>query len=113
MSEHTPGPWEFLEAGDTESEFNVGRALTISEGSAPHNDIANVYSCSDATVSITREQAIANAHLIAAAPNLLAIARRWAALDGSSWHVDRHARYKAELLADTGDVIAKATGAQP
>lgn len=51
--------------------------------------------------------------LIAAAPDLLAIAERWAAIDGGSWNVDRHAAEKAELVADTAAVIAKATGEQP
>jgi hypothetical protein len=69
VTEHTPGPWEFLEA------FTSDRPITIGEVNAPHNDIANVYSADDATVSITREQAIANARLIAAAPDLLAASR--------------------------------------
>jgi hypothetical protein len=51
-----------------------------------------------------------NARLIAAAPELLAIAQRWGALDGGAWHVERHAAEKAELLADTRGAIAKATG---
>jgi hypothetical protein len=53
------------------------------------------------------------ARLIAATPELLSIAERWAALDGGAWHVQRHANEKAELLADTAAVIAKATGEQP
>lgn len=51
---------------------------------------------------------VANAHLIAAAPDLLGIARRWAALDGQ-WHPDHYESEKAELLIDTNAVIAKAT----
>lgn len=38
---------------------------------------------------------------------LLDIAKRWAALDGGAWHVECHAREKAELLADTGALISK------
>lgn len=66
----TPGPWEFLELGRTEEEYNRGRALTIS-GGPNHDDIANVFSCDDASVSISRAEAVANARLIAAAPKLL------------------------------------------
>jgi len=40
--------------------------------------------------------------------DLLDIAKRWAALDGGSWHIDRHAREKTELLADTKALISKA-----
>lgn len=43
-----------------------------------------------------------------AAPDLLSIAKRWAALDGGAWHAERHAREKDELLADTRAAIAKA-----
>ena len=45
-----------------------------------------------------------------AAPELLSIARRWAALDAGAWHADRHAFEKAELLADTRAAIALAEG---
>ena len=50
------------------------------------------------------------ARLIAAAPILLSIAERWAALDGGSWHVQRNANEKAELLAETITAIAAVTG---
>lgn len=48
--------------------------------------------------------------LMIAAPDLLSIARRWAALYAGDWHAVRHANEKAELLADTRAAIAKATG---
>ena len=79
--EHTPAPWTFLEQEDTESVWNAGEPLTIC---GPANDdlanvyssddstVANVYSSDDSTVSIPRKQAIANAHLISAAPEMLA-----------------------------------------
>jgi len=53
-------------------------------------------------VSISSAMAGANA--------LLSIAKRWGALDGGSWNVDRHAREKQELLEDTRAAIAKAEG---
>lgn len=69
MVNHSPAPFEFLEEGRTEEEFNVGRPLTI--GCADHNDIAKVFSEDDAGVTTTREQAIGNARLFAASPALL------------------------------------------
>lgn len=50
----------------------------------------------------------ANARLIAAAPDLLSIARRFVALDGGAWNVARHAAEKQELLAEACAAIAKA-----
>jgi len=52
----------------------------------------------------------ANARLIAEAPKLLSIARRWVALDAGAWHPTRYAAEKKELIADTVAVIAKAEG---
>lgn len=42
---------------------------------------------------------------------LLSIARRWSAMDGGTWLVERHAREEAELLADTRAIIAKVEAA--
>ncbi|RBB99643.1 hypothetical protein C3E97_020445 [Pseudomonas sp. MWU12-2115] len=50
----------------------------------------------------------ADAKLIAAAPDLLSIAKRWSALD-CQWHPDRYESEKAELLRDTRAIVAKAT----
>lgn len=72
---HTPGPWRFLEEGDTESKYNRGKPLTVS-GGPEADDLVNVYSRDDATTTISRSEAIANAHLIAAAPDLLAELQR-------------------------------------
>ncbi|OHW57296.1 hypothetical protein ABI36_0219175 [Pseudomonas aeruginosa] len=49
------------------------------------------------------------ARLIVAAPELLSLAKRWAALDGSTWHPERYEEEKRELLAATNEAIAKAT----
>jgi hypothetical protein len=73
---HTPGPLEFLEAGRTEEGFNRGQPLTITEVGGARNDVANLYSADDATVSITREEAIGNARLLAAAYNAFDSAAR-------------------------------------
>lgn len=68
-AKHSPGPWEFLEEHRTEEEANINRPLTICD--ARDNDLANIFSRDDATVPMPREEAIANARLIAAAPELL------------------------------------------
>lgn len=90
MSEvtHTPGPWEYEES--------------CGEIYAPDGYVS---------VALVLQQPDwrANVRLIAAAPDLISIAQRWAVLDGGVWHVERHAREKAELLAETRAAIAKAT----
>lgn len=43
-------------------------------------------------------------------PDLLSLLKRWAALDGGIWDVERHARSKAQLLIETRAAIAKAEG---
>lgn len=70
-TKHTPGPWVFLEEGRTEEFPNAGRPLNICGPSDNSDLIAELYSCDDATVSTPRAEAIANARLIAAAPELL------------------------------------------
>ena len=67
MTAHTPGPWAFLEAEDDLAD-RIG-PWTI--GGPKLDDIAEVYSDENATVGIVRDEAIANARLIAAAPDLL------------------------------------------
>lgn len=72
----TPGPSRCLENSDDEDS---GAPITVCDAS--DNDLANVYSVEDATVNISREAAIANARLIAAAPDLADLARNVAAFD--------------------------------
>lgn len=68
MANFTQGPWRFLEGNDYDEGANVGRPLTVCGGN--NDDLVNVYSADDSTVSVSREEAVANAHLIAAAPEL-------------------------------------------
>jgi len=70
MFKGTAGPWRFLEEGDTESEYNIGKPLTICGGN--DDDLIDVFDNTNSTVSISRGEAIANARLVAAAPDLLA-----------------------------------------
>lgn len=53
------------------------------------------------------------ANLIASAPDLLSVAKRWAVLDAGGWRPDRCAADKAQLIVDTLAAIAKAEGKQP
>jgi hypothetical protein len=105
MSKHTTGPWAFVEEGCTEDDGNRCRPLTICGPS--HDDLVNVYSSDDATVSIPRSEAIANAHLIAAAPDMLQTLRD---LDGwmdNSGFTDEHP-WRISIRA----AIAAATGSE-
>lgn len=49
-------------------------------------------------------------HTFAEAPALLAILRRWAALEAGSWHADRHTAEKRQIMGETRALIAKAEG---
>ena len=62
--------WRFLEAADHDADHNTGLPLTIVDGN--NETVAEVYSSDDATVAITRVEAVANAHAIAAARDMLA-----------------------------------------
>jgi hypothetical protein len=65
------GPYHFLEADGHDLPFNADQPLTIWSVET-ENDLANVFSCDDSTVSTTREEAVALSHLFAAAPELYA-----------------------------------------
>jgi len=69
-AKHTAAPWRFLEEGDTESDHNIGKPFTICGGG--DDDLIDVFDNTNSTVSVSREEAIANARLVAAAPDLLA-----------------------------------------
>ena len=57
---------------------------------------------------ISHDEALERAKIMAAAPDLLSLAKRWLALDGQ-WHSDRYESEKAELLNETRALIAKVT----
>jgi hypothetical protein len=96
-AKHTPAPWQW-----------VGNNL---EGPEYTDVIDASVSCGRFCLGGSARMTMSDADraLIAAAPDLLSIARRWAALDGGAWHVERLAGETAELLADTRTAIAKAT----
>lgn len=90
---HTPAPWTVREV--THSNVPGQRAFAIDFNEDQEQVVDWVYEEADAK-------------LIAAAPDLLSIALRWAALD-RQWHPDRYESEKAELLRDTKAAVAKAT----
>lgn len=102
MSAHTPGPWSFLEGEDGDTP--TSGPLTITGGNL--DDLANVYSRDDATVSVPFEQAIANAALIASAPELLDALKGVVAVadrDTPEFRAARAAIAKAERSPLPGD----------
>lgn len=98
FSVHTPGPWR------ANASWIEGPAMALR--------VASVDWPSSTPGSAPREvgEAKANARLIAAAPELLSLAKRWIALDGGSWNVERHASERFTLRNETRDLIAKAEG---
>lgn len=118
MSKHTPGPWVV----DDQSEQDIRRYILA--GAAPANCAHVVASIRVPTAngpSLT--EAEANARLIAAAPELLALVERLALLTdegddqikGAAYIDNKHQviRAKGSLLAtiqQARELIAKATG---
>jgi hypothetical protein len=102
MSQHTPGPWQIEGKFQKSGSPRWGFIITAGTNDRHDGPAAHV---GDLMVSE------ADARLIAAAPDLLDIAKQWAALDGGAWDVQRHAADKRDLLADTRAAIAKAEGA--
>jgi hypothetical protein len=96
----TPRPWVFLEEGDAEALHNC-RPLTIC--SPGKDDLAEVFSDEDSTVAIPREQAIANARLIAAAPDL------YEALLGCVEHMEHSTPEGRVAYQIAKEVLASAT----
>lgn len=111
---HTPGPWTFLEDGDAEALHNC-RPLTIC--SPGKDDLAEVFSDEDSTVAIPREQAIANARLIAASPDLLAALQEAViAMSAATEHlpVNELPRIACNTaIANARAALSRATGSQP
>jgi len=105
---HTPAPWTFLEADDHDQPHNYCQPLTICGGNT--DDLANIYSADDADVSIPREEAVANARLIAAAPDLLAAAKITAEYLYVIGDEVKTLTLRNAILADVQAAIAKAEG---
>ncbi|PWC69126.1 hypothetical protein TSH7_01390 [Azospirillum sp. TSH7] len=95
MQVHTPGPWLVQHEGNGELVVWTRQPHTGALATVHSEDINGEY------------PAEANARLIASAPDLLSIARRWMALNGE-WHPTRYAAEKARLIDDTRAALRKA-----
>lgn len=64
---HTPKPWELLDEGTT----------IIVSGGPNNDDLAEFFYCDEHTVSVSREEALANARLFVAAPMMYRLLERF------------------------------------
>jgi hypothetical protein len=105
MSEtkHTPGPWRMW--SDTEENEVYGRVIGIQIHAGPNTSIGSIHGLRSADGDV-RDQAFANANLIAAAPELLDVLENLVAL--TEIRPKLH-EYKA-ALDEARAVIAKAKG---
>jgi hypothetical protein len=70
-SQHTPGPWT-IRGGENGLDYFPNPQIDGPNGLSVAHATQRTCITRDAHLSITEEQAMANAHLIAAAPELLA-----------------------------------------
>lgn len=67
---------EVIEADYLDEFWDSGKPFTIAIKDEPHDDIAQIFSCEDSTVSTTRRQAYELACLFARAPSLVSKLKR-------------------------------------
>jgi hypothetical protein len=107
MSEqaHTPGPWEVNEIDATATEWGM---LTVDVADDATDAVCQVFGENDGVdYERTHAEAVANARLIAAAPDLLAALREIAELEGDCEQQQfRLTRFQASQIARAA--IAKA-----
>jgi hypothetical protein len=114
MSAHTPGPWGYSDAGANFHAYTQSDVHTFGihgpRWDGPQNSwLADCYSGRIGSDGISRDEALANARLIAAAPDLLAALVAMNALaKGPSAGVTQ--AQKREAIAAAESAIAKATG---
>lgn len=104
----TPGPWHFLEAIGHDDEWSSVNPLTVcSDG---NDDLASIFSDADSTVSIPRVQSVANAHLIAAGPEMYEALKDLS--EAFQARIDGTGGTNAELreLAAAREALSKARG---
>lgn len=110
MSEikHTRGPWTM----ETMRPNTLGPAWINSKDRRLIADCGQIVSLTNHGFCgrVEVEEIEANARLIAAAPDLFSIVKRFIALPSAAWHPERHAADEAELMNDARAAIAKAEG---
>lgn len=100
MSKHTPGPWVIIPGGD---EWNQGRIATIEP--KPETMVETNY-WTVAEVNHRRDEHAANANLIAAAPEMLALLEE----ARSILEMWKDVAPAVSLCADIDKAIARAKG---
>ena len=104
MNAHTPGPWHHNAIGSVETERGAHAVWANKVFICSTNDAPGRAPIADDAAQD------ANCRLIAAAPDLLSIVKRWVALDGGAWDVERFANERARLLEEARAAIARAEG---
>lgn len=87
---HTPGPWELCDGGNS----------IVVAGGPNNDDIADFSYSEEHTVSISRQEALANARLFIAAPGMLLLLGRLLIL------LSDHAREAGPLLHEYRAICA-------
>lgn len=111
--EHTAGPWVY--AGQimkvNGDDLFVGAVDPVLDPGRFRGQVCSIQSCDHIEEGISRDEAEANAQLIAAAPDMLAALERIYALypRGDLNHVD----YRVEAAHIAEDAIAKAARSTP
>jgi len=115
VSNHTPGPWIF-DTYNEGSNNHIGYGI-LSESGEVNVTIHRRGYCPKKGVADCTEQAIANATLIAAAPDLLEMVQRvcdwdnkWPKYSDTTGASERELN---KLCEDAAIVLAKAKGGQP
>lgn len=98
MSAHTPEPWK--------SQGWVPTWAYIPVHDAQHNLVASLYP--DDSHGYSRKSVEANARLIAAAPDLLSLVKRFIALPSGAWHPERHAAEERDLAQEAKAIVDRA-----
>ena len=98
MGKYTPGPWT-VDESHIDGAINAGKR---------HVALANFYNCHDEEVRVTRDQQKANAHLIAAAPEMLEALKK--AVDALELADDSGTPGLRKIIAEADAAIRKAEG---
>lgn len=102
QASHTPGPWSLVD-----DEWD-GIFVQVPQS---HKFVCEVTATNPVYTTpgydISKEEALANARLIAAAPELLSLARKLLTV-AEDWPMTK--AYRSQLIEETKAVIAKVTG---
>ena len=106
---HTPGPWRIKTEGNFGNCVEADCGKRLFDGDTGHRTVATFQSCEPTGLwKNENENALSNARLIAAAPELLLALQAWVSGCG-----DEHFSTKDQcrkLIEQSGDLIAKVLG---